>query len=237
MENRLLASLPAGIRERIKASGESVSLQAGQVIYTSGQRITHIFFPNTCFVSSIYSTASGSTTEVGIVGNEGMVGSSVFAGINSNPQDTVIQGSGTAHRVRQDSMKAIFQESAELRMAVMKFSSWMTSQVSQTAACNSLHYIEPRLCRWLLMFLDRMQSTTLQIKHEFIAGMLGADRARITSITNRLGEKGAIGQSRGRITVVDRGILEDIVCECYWNTRTEMTKTLPWMQDGNQMKS
>lgn len=232
--NRLLNWLSTETRERIERNGRSVQLEATKTLYAAHETITHIYFPHTCYVSSIYSTEDGSTSEVGIVGNEGIVGSNIFFGDRSNPHDTLVQGGGTALRVRADVALSEFHDNKELQGAAMKFSRSLFLQVSQTAVCNSQHSLEQRFCRWLLMSLDRSQDDKLEMTDEFIAAMLGVERARINSVVNRLKLKGAISpevRSRGRLEVISRDVIEQCTCECY-RAIDEIVYALPWMQDG-----
>lgn len=186
----------------------------------------HVFFPTTSHVSLLYTMLDGSTAEVGLVGNEGLVGIALFMGGDTTPNQAIVQGSGEALRMSATAMREEFKQGGAFQLALLRYTQALITQISQTAVCNRLHTTEERLCRWMLMTHDRRRSDELQMTHEFISHMLGIQREAVSLIASRLQEKGAITYKRGRIKIVSRRILEESSCECYDVVRIEHNRLI-----------
>lgn len=213
--NWVLDALPSKDLEQILPHLDSVSFSLGKVIYESGVRMEHVYFPTTCHVSLLYTMIGGETAEMGLVGNEGMVGISLFMGGETTPNRAMVQGSGDALKMKAQEMQSEFKRGGAFQLLLLRYTQALITQISQTAVCNRLHSVEQRLCRWLLMTRDRTQSDELQMTHEFISHMLGIRREGVTIAAGHLQDKGAISYTRGHIKILDRQKLEAHVCECY----------------------
>ena len=219
--NWLLDALPDEDYERLLADMEPVLFSLGDVIYESGGQMEHAYFPTTCHVSLLYTMMNGVTAEMGLVGNEGVVGIALFMGGDTTPNRAVVQGAGKAFELKAKSMRREFGLGGEFQHLLLRYTQALITQISQTAVCNRLHSVEQRLCRWLLMTHDRTQSDELQMTQEFISNMLGVRREGVTHAAQGLQEKGLISYVRGHIKILDRSQLEARVCECYQVVRAE----------------
>lgn len=219
--NWILDALPPEDYERLLADVETVSFTLGDVVYESGVQMDHVYFPTTCHVSLLYTMIDGATAEMGLVGNEGVVGIALFMGGETTPNRAVVQGEGEAIRMRAKAMLDEFKRGGEFQHQLLRYTQALMTQISQTAVCNRLHSVDQRLCRWLLMTRDRTQSDTLQMTHEFISNMLGVRREGVTHAAQQLQQTGFISYVRGRIKIVNRQGLEAHVCECYGVVRKE----------------
>ncbi len=217
--NRLIAALPDEVRQRIVPDLEAVDFSLGEVLYESGQRLTHVHFPVDCIVSLLYAMADGATAEIGMVGNEGVVGIALFMGGEAMPSRAVVQSAGQALRMPGCALEEEFRRGGPFQLALLRFTQALITQMSQTAACNRLHAIDQRLCRWLLLSRDRLQSDELLLTQELIAGMLGVRREGVSVAAGALQSAGLIRYARGRITILDRAGLEARACECYQAVR------------------
>lgn len=213
--NWLLDALPDKDYERLANSLNPVSFSLGEVIYESGGRMENVYFPTTSHVSLLYTMINGSTAEMGLVGNEGVVGIALFMGGETTPNRAVIQGSGKGLRLSVTAMQEEFTRGGEFQQLLLRYTMALITQISQTAVCNRLHSVEKRLCRWLLMTHDRVNSDELQMTQEFISNMLGVRREGVTHAAGNLQQRGLISYGRGHINIVDRAGLEKHVCECY----------------------
>lgn len=213
--NRLIAALPDEVQRRIAPHLEAVRFRLGEVVYESGQRLTHVHFPVDCIVSLLYTMADGATAEIGMVGAEGVVGIALFMGGETMPSRAVVQSAGQALRMPAEALQEEFRRGGPFQLALLRFTQALITQMSQTAACNRLHEIEQRLCRWLLLSRDRLQSDELLLTQELIAGMLGVRREGVSVAAGALQAAGLIRYARGRITILDRAGLEARTCECY----------------------
>jgi CRP-like cAMP-binding protein len=213
--NRLIAALPDEVQRRIAPHLEAVRFRLGEVVYESGQRLTHVHFPVDCIVSLLYTMADGATAEIGMVGAEGVVGIALFMGGETMPSRAVVQSAGQALRMPAEALQEEFRRGGPFQLALLRFTQALITQMSQTAACNRLHEIEQRLCRWLLLSRDRLQSDELLVTQELIAGMLGVRREGVSVAAGALQAAGLIRYARGRITILDRAGLEARTCECY----------------------
>jgi CRP-like cAMP-binding protein/PAS domain-containing protein len=213
--NRLLAALPAREYERLLSGLEPVKLTYGEVLYEPGGQMRHVYFPSDCVVSLLTVVDGHRALEVGLVGREGMVGSPLALGITASSVRTLVQGAGSAVRMKSARFLKEFRRSPALRRAVLRFTDALMLQVSQTAACNRFHRVEARLARWLLMTRERAGSCVLHLTHEFLADMLGVRRVSVTSAAGALQRRRLIRYQRGIITIVDRQGLEAAACSCY----------------------
>ncbi|KYC42421.1 Crp/Fnr family transcriptional regulator [Scytonema hofmannii PCC 7110] len=226
IENRLLAALPASEYQRLIPHLDFVTLSLKQVLYESGEPIKHVYFPHQAIVSLVSTQSDGSTVEVGVVGNEGMVGLPVIWGGNTTTTTAFVQIANTAMRMETEHLKTEFNRGASLQSLLLRYTQVLFTQVSQTAVCNRLHTIEERLARWLLIVSDRMPSNTFALTQEFIAQMLGTRRSGVTVAAGTLSKAGIIHYSRGRITILNRSDLEATSCECYHLVKAECERLL-----------
>jgi CRP-like cAMP-binding protein/PAS domain-containing protein len=217
--NRLLAALPAREYERLLSGLEPVRLTYGDVLYEPGKPMRHVYFPNDCVVSLLTVVDGHRALEVGLVGREGMVGSPLALGITASSVRTLVQGTGTAVRMKSARFLKEFRRSPALQRAVLRFTDALMLQAAQTAACNRFHMVEARLARWLLMTRERAGSGVLRLTHEFLADMLGVRRVSVTSAAGALQRRRLIRYQRGVITIVDQQGLEAAACSCYRRVR------------------
>jgi CRP-like cAMP-binding protein len=224
--NRLLAGLPAEIYQRLRPGLEPVAFALGDVVYDTGRRMEHIYFPTTAVVSLIYTMEDGGTAEMGLVGNEGAVGIALFMGGETTPNQAVAQVAGGALRMKAQALLEEFRRGGSFQLALLRYTQALITQISQTAVCNRLHPVEKRLCRWLLLTHDRVPSDELLMTQEFIAHMLGVRREGVTAAAHHLQDAGMIRYSRGHITILDRARLEEATCECYGVVKTELDRLL-----------
>jgi len=224
--NWLLDALPAEDYERLLSDLEPVTLALGAVVYESGGQMQHVYFPTTSHVSLLYTMLDGATAEMGLVGNEGVVGIALFMGGDTTPNRAVVQGGGEALRMKAKVMQTEFKRGGDFQHLLLRYTQALITQISQTAVCNRLHSMEQRLCRWLLMTHDRTQTDELQMTQEFISNMLGVRREGVTHAAQRLQDAGLISYVRGHIEILDRQGLEAHVCECYKVVREEHDRLL-----------
>ena len=213
--NWLLDALPDADYERLLDDLKPVSVSLGDVIYESGGQMDYVYFPTSSHVSLLYTMINGSTAEMGLVGNEGVVDIALFMGGDTTPNRAVIQGSGNALKLKAKALHDEFRRGGEFQHLLLRYTQGLITQISQTAVCNRLHSVEQRLCRWLLMTRDRTRSDDLQMTQEFISHMLGVRREGVTHAAVGLQQSGWISYVRGRIKIVDRAGLETHACECY----------------------
>jgi CRP-like cAMP-binding protein len=215
-KNLILAALPTGEYRHLLPDLESIHLPLGVMLYKSGDVIEHVYFPSDGLVSLITHMRNGSTIEVGLIGKEGMVGIPVLLGDDIAFEEAIVQIEGSAMRMRADLFKEELKRGhSSLLTLLLLYTRTLMKQVARTAACNSLHTIEERLARWLLMCHDRMESDELPLKQEFISHMLGTRRASVGDVAIRLQAEGVIRYSRGNISILKRKKLEKVACECY----------------------
>jgi len=213
--NHLLAAMPRRAYQRMSTGLESVEMIYGQVLYEPAGRIRHVYFPLDCLVSLLTAVDHERTLEVGMVGNEGMVGMPMVLGIGRSAVRALVQGSGTAMRMTAARFGVEFRKNPLLQRALFRYTHLLMAQVSQTAACNRFHESEARLARWLLMTSDRMHADKFLLTHEFLAHMLGVRRVGVTNAAGGLQENHLIDYSRGHIRILDRKGLEAAACTCY----------------------
>lgn len=227
-DNNLLAALPAHVFERLLPDLKAVPLPLGKVIYESGIQLEHVYFPVAgCIISMLYVLEDGSSAEIAVVGNDGMVGISLFMGGDTTPSRAVVQSAGFAFQLKSEVLKNEFQRHAEFQHLLLRYTQALITQMTQTAVCNRHHSVEQQLCRWLLLSLDRLSSNELAMTQELIANMLGVRREGVTVAAGKLQDEGLIRYSRGHIHVLDRQGLEKKVCECYAVVQKEYLRLLP----------
>jgi CRP-like cAMP-binding protein len=227
-QNHLLAALPAEDLARLLPDLELVEMPLGKVLYESGGRLLHIYFPTTCIVSLLYVMEDGASAEIAIVGNEGILGISLFMGGETTPSRAIVQSAGHGYRLKAELIKQEFNRAGPMLRLLLRYTQALITQMAQTAVCNRHHTVDQQLCRWLLLSLDRLSSTELNMTHELIANMLGVRREGVTEAAGKLQHAGLIKYSRGRIEVIDRPGLEAQVCECYQVVKTEFDRLLPY---------
>jgi CRP-like cAMP-binding protein len=224
--NRLLASLADEDWQRWLPLLERVELPLGHVIYESGASLSHGYFPTTAIVSLQYVTENGATAQIAVVGNEGIVGISLFMGGGSTPSRAVVQSAGTAYRLRGPAIHDAFAHSAPVMRVLLRYTQALIAQMAQTAVCNRHHSVDQQLCRWLLLSLDRLPGKELVVTQEQIAAMLGVRREGVTEAALNLQRAEMIRYRRGHITVLDRPGLEQRCCECYGVVKAEYDRLL-----------
>lgn len=226
LKNYLLAALPESEFRRIKPSLDLVSFELGDVLYESGDKLDHVYFPTGSIVSLLYIMENGATAEIGVVGNDGVVGIALFMGGDTTPNRAIIQSAGSAFKMKARDVKAEFARGGAFQQMLLRYTQALITQISQTAVCNRLHPIEQQLCRWLLLSHDRLDSDELVMTHDLISNMLGVRREGITLAAQKLAAKRLIKNLRGTITVIDRQGLEAAVCECYMVVNNEYNRLL-----------
>jgi CRP-like cAMP-binding protein len=214
-QNHLLEALPAEDYERLLPHLEPVPLPLGWVVNESGRPQRHVYFPTTSIISLLYVLEDGSSAEIAVAGNDGVIGIALFMGGETTPSRAVVQSAGYGYRLRASVLKNEFGQGGALQYLLLRYTQALITQMAQTAVCNRHHSVEQQLCRWLLLSLDRLPSNKLSMTQELIANMLGVRREGVTAAAGRLQAAGLINYSRGKITVLDRPALEHQVCECY----------------------
>ena len=225
-QNHLLASLPEAEWQRWIPQLELVEMPLGEVLYESGSTLSHVYFPTTSIVSLLYVMESGASAEIAVVGNEGIVGISLFMGGETTPSRAVVQSAGLGYRLTSRAIKEEFVRAPVLHL-LLRYTQALITQMSQTAVCNRHHSLDQQLCRWLLLSLDRLDGNELVMTQELIARMLGVRREGVTESALKLQRAGLIDYARGRITVLDRVGLETRCCECYGVVKKEYARLLP----------
>jgi CRP-like cAMP-binding protein len=224
--NQLLAALPQPLRTQLIGRFEPVELRLAEVLCTTGERMPYVYFPIQSFVSLIAPLNGLVGLEVGLVGDEGMVGSSLVLGIEAAPVDALVQGAGTAWRMESAALQKELSRSPLLRRLLNRYLYVTLTQLAQTAACTRFHLVEARLARWLLMTRDRAHADRFYITHSFLSHMLGVRRAGITRAAVALRKRNLIHYSRGVLTVVDGLGLEQAACSCYTTLKSDYTRVL-----------
>ena len=224
--NRLLAALHPETRARMAPDLQLETLSLGQVLCEPGVRPRDAYFPVDCVVSLVHFMQSGASAEISMTGNDGMVGIGLVTGGGGTPGRAIVQCAGSAYRVSGESLRAELGRNGDLLAVLLRYAQALLTQTAQTAACNRYHSIEQQLCRWLLLSLDRVPGNRLPITHGLIAGMLGVRREGVTEAAGKLQHDGVIQYIRGQITVLNRGRLERLSCECYEAIRRETERLL-----------
>ncbi|MEX0739896.1 MAG: Crp/Fnr family transcriptional regulator [Pseudohongiella sp.] len=232
-KNHLLEALSAQALQDIVPHLELLQLQPGEIICDSGQKLTHAYFPTSAVVSLLHILEDGASTEFGIVSNDGMLGMALIMGGHTMPHQAIVQSQGFAYRLPAGIFKHEFKRSHQMQELLLRYVQYLFIQVAQMAGCNRRHSIEQRLARLLLMYLDRANSNELHMTHETIATMLGVRREGVSQAAGKLRCRGAITYNRGRISALDREILEETACECYDMVNQEYQRLMPITRKAN----
>jgi CRP-like cAMP-binding protein len=228
-QNHLLDALPSSNYARIAPNLELIPMRLGEVLYEPGMRLRHVYFPTTSIVSLLYVMEDGASAEIAIVGNEGILGISLFMGGDTTPSRAVVQSAGHGFRLKAELLKDEFGRFGQTMHLLLRYTQALITQMGQTAVCNRHHSVDRQLCRWLLLSLDRLSSNELVMTQELIANMLGVRREGVTEAAGKLQDAGLIRYRRGRITVLDRARLEARSCECYQVVKAEFDRLLPYV--------
>ncbi len=226
-DNLLIAALPQDARDRLLPHLERVNLPLGKVIYESGETEHYVYFPADCIVSLLHVMSNGAAAEISMVGREGIVGVALFMGGESTTSRAITQSAGAAFRLPSQYLKDEFSRHGGFLDLMLRYTQSLMSQMAQTAVCNRYHSIDQQLCRWLLLALDRLHGNELTMTQERIANMLGVRREGVTDAAGRLNRLGVILYKRGHISVLNRGALERLSCECYAVVKKEYDRLLP----------
>lgn len=222
-----MSALPKALWPGWYANLEIVQLPLGHVLYESGVTLEYLYFPITAIISLLYVMHNGASAEIAVVGNEGLVGVSLFMGGASTPSRAVVQSAGVGCRVKSEFLMAEFNKAGPVLHLFLRYTQALLTQMAQTAVCNRHHSLDQQLCRWLLLSLDRLEGDELVMTQELIANMLGVRREGVTEGALKLQKAGLISYTRGRITVLDRKGLESRTCECYEVVKREYARLLP----------
>jgi CRP-like cAMP-binding protein len=225
-QNHLLAALPKAEFDRLMPHLELVPMRLGDILYEPGGQMQHAYFPTTSIVSLHYVIESGASAEIAGVGNEGVVGISLFMGGNTTPSSAVVQTAGHGYRLERRRLKEEFDRAGPMLRLLLRYTQALITQMTQTAVCNRHHSVEQQLCRWLLVTLDRVPSGELVMTQELVASMLGVRREGITEAAGRLREDGYISYRRGHIAVLEREGLKKLSCECYSVVKVEFDRLM-----------
>jgi CRP-like cAMP-binding protein len=226
-QNRLLNALPPEEYARILTNLELVPIALGDVLYEPGIQMRYVYFPTNSIVSLLYVMEDGSSAEIAVVGNEGVVGISLFMGGETTSSRAVVQSAGQAYRLRGQMLKDEFYRAGPMQQLLLRYTQALLTQMAQTAVCNRHHSLDQQLCRWLLLSFDRLHTNELVMTQELIANLLGVRREGVTEAAGNLQRAGLIEYQRGRITLLDRTGLELRVCECYDVVKREFARLLP----------
>jgi CRP-like cAMP-binding protein len=219
--NRLLAALPAKEYEHLLPNLEEIPLTYAEIIYEQGEAIRHIYFPNSGMISLLTHAAEGEVLEVGVVGNEGMIGLPVFLGVETSRNQVIVQGDGAALRIKTEDFIKECGRGGSLPKLLRRYTHALITQVSQTVACNRFHLIEERLMCWLLLMHDRMQTDKFKITQDFLSKMLGVRREAVSKSAANLQQRNLIEYSRGIVSIINRAALEAAACNCYSIVKAE----------------
>lgn len=225
-QNALLGRLPEEELNRLLPDLEKVTLALGQSLGESGEQMSHIYFPVDSIVSLLYVIENGASTEIAIVGHEGVVGVSLFMGGETTPNRAVVQSAGQAFRLKGHLLKKEFYRAGPMQRLLLRYTQALLTQMAQTAVCNRHHCLDQQLCRWLLLSIERLPGDKLNMTQELISNMLGVRREGVTESAGKLQKSGLISYNRGHITVIDKAGLEERVCECYAIVKEEYERLL-----------
>jgi CRP-like cAMP-binding protein len=227
LQNHLLAGVSEEELGRLLPNLETLSLPLGKVLYESGQKMDFVYFPTTAIISLLYVMENGSTAEIGVIGNDGLVGIAIFMGGDTTPNRALVQSAGKTLKINASMMKDEFTRGGRFHNLCLRYTQALITQISQTAVCNRLHSVDQQLCRWLLLSHDRLPSDRLVMTQDLISNMLGVRREGVTHAAKRLQAAGYISYVRGDMTILDRKGLESGVCECYHVVRAEYDRLFP----------
>jgi CRP-like cAMP-binding protein len=226
LQNHLLAALTTEEFERLSGRLELVPLRLGDMLYEPNEQLRYAYFPTTAIISLHYVTEAGASSEMAGVGNEGMLGVSLFMGGNTTPSSAVVQTAGHAYRLERFALKEEFNRAGLLQRLLLRYTQGLMTHMFQTAVCNRHHSVEQQLCRWLLLTVDRIPDRELVMTQELVASMIGVRRESITQAAGILQSAGCISYRRGHIAVLNRKAVEARVCECYGVVKKEMIRLM-----------
>ena len=226
-QNHLLDALGDDEYNRLAPHLELIQMPLGEVLYESGGRLKYVYFPTTCIISLLYVMEDGASAEIAVVGNEGILGISLFMGGDTTPSRAIVQSAGFGYRLKAQLLKNEFNRAGPVMRLLLRYTQALITQMAQTAVCNRHHSVEQQLCRWLLLSLDRLTANELTMTQELIANMLGVRREGVTEAAGKLQRAGLIDYTRGHIKVLNRTALEGRCCECYQVVKTEFDRLLP----------
>lgn len=226
-QNHLLDALLSTEFDRLLTDLELVKMALGEVLYEPGGVLEHVYFPTSCIISLLYVMENGASAEIAVVGNEGILGISLFMGGETTSSRAVVQSAGYAYKLNAQLLKNEFNRAGPLQRLLLRYTQALITQMAQTAVCNRHHSVEQQLCRWLLLSIDRLATDELTMTQELVANMLGVRREGVTEAAGKLQRDGLINYSRGHITVLNRPALEKRSCECYQVVKTEFDRLLP----------
>lgn len=224
--NLLIEALPEDVQTRLLPNLELVHLSLGTVLYESGDTLRYVYFPTDCIMSLLYVMENGASAEISVVGNDGILGTSLFLGGESTSSRAIVQSAGNAYRMEARKFIAEFGRHSELLLLLLRYTQALITQMAQTAVCNRHHSVDQQLCRWMLLSLDRLPNNNLVMTQELIANMLGVRRESVTEAAGKLQEAGVISYHRGHIKVLNRPALEQLTCECYAVVKKETDRLL-----------
>ncbi len=225
-KNYLLGSLATAEFERVLTKLQPLSFALGDVMHESGDKMDYVYFPTTAIISLLYIMENGSTAEIGVVGNDGILGIELFMGGETTTNRAIVQSAGLGFKMKARDMKDEFTLGGAFQKLLLRYTQALIAQISQTAVCNRLHSVEQQLCRWLLLSHDRLDSDKLVMTHDLISNMLGVRREGVTLAAQKLVAQKLITSVRGTMTIIDRQSLENAVCECYEVVNTEYNRLL-----------
>jgi len=225
--NHLFEAMPQAEWERLLPFIEPTELPLGKVLYEPGVKMSHVVFPSSAIVSLLYALENGSSAEIAVVGNEGVVGISIFMGGESTSSRAVVQSAGAGYRIKSSILLEEFNKGGPIMHLLLRYTQALITQMSQTAVCNRHHSLDQQLCRWLLLSADRLTGNELIMTQELIANMLGVRREGVTEAALKIQKAGLIQYARGHITILDRHGLERRTCECYEVVKNEYERLLP----------
>lgn len=225
--NHIFEAMPTNEWERLLPFIETIELPLGKVLYEPGTKMSHVIFPSSAIVSLLYALENGSSAEIAVVGNEGVVGISIFMGGESTSSRAVVQSAGVGYKIKSSMLLDEFNRGGPIMHLLLRYTQALITQMSQTAVCNRHHSLDQQLCRWLLLSADRLTGNELIMTQELIANMLGVRREGVTEAALKIQKAGLIQYARGHITILDRHGLERSTCECYQVVKTEYDRLLP----------
>lgn len=228
-QNLLLAALSAAHLKRLAHNMEAIEMPLGDVLYESGRELSYVYFPTTSIISLLYVLESGASSQLAVVGNDGVIGVSLFMGGETTPSRAVVQSAGVGYRLPARAIKDAFHRGGPLQHLMLRYTQALITQMAQTAVCNRHHSVDQQLARWLLHSIDRLGVPHITMTQELIATMLGVRREGVTEAAGKLQKVGVIRYRRGHISVLDRPKLEKHSCECYEVVRRETARLLPWV--------
>ena len=228
-QNLLLAALSATQLKRLSRNLEAIEMPLGDALYESGRQSEYVYFPTTSIISLLYVLESGASAQIAVVGNDGVVGVSLFMGGETTPSRAVVQSAGLGYRLAARAIKQEFTRGGPLQGLMLRYTQALITQMAQTAVCNRHHSVDQQLARWLLHSIDRLSVPHITMTQELIASMLGVRREGVTEAAGRLQKAGVISYRRGHISVLDRPKLQRLACECYEVVRKETARLLPWV--------